>query len=191
MTDQTNPPAHRSKRRWLRVVLAAVVLAVVAKYVASFVYYRSTAKLLKRNIDAALSLELESTRAEGLPLTFAELDKWYATPPTNENAATVLQEAFALYAKPSPRANRGRQEDEESRTFLLIMGSDKLPPRTEPLPGDMKTSIAKVLAQNEAALKLLHKGAAMTACRSPVDLTQGFAVRLPHLNKFREGANLL
>ncbi len=181
----------RRLRNALVVVLTVALLAVVAKCVASLLYYRSTSELLKRNIDAALSVELETVRAEGLPLTFAELDKWYVTPPASENAATVLQEAFALYAKPAPGAHRsiGRREGERSR--LPIIGSAELPPVSEPLPDDIKASVAEVLAKNEAALKLLHKGASMTACRFPIDLTQGFGVHLTHLNKFREGANLL
>jgi hypothetical protein len=191
MTDQTSPIAPRCKCRWLRVVLTVAVLAVLAKCVASFVYFRSTSELLKRNIDAALSAELETVRADGLPLTFAELDKWYATPPASENAATVIQEAFALYAKPTPRTHRGRQEDEERRSLLPIIGSGELPPRTEPLPDEMKEAIAEVLAENEAALKLLHRGTSMKASRYPIDMTQGFGVRLPHVNRVRVAANLL
>jgi type II secretory pathway pseudopilin PulG len=181
----------RRLRNALVVVLVLAVLAAVAKLVASLAYHRSTSELLKRNIDGALQAELEAVRAEGLPVTFAELDKWYVSPPASENAATVLQEAFALYAKPAPRPRFGRQEEAIGRSRLPIIGSPKSPPVSEPLSDDTKASIAEVLAQNEAALKLLHKGASMTACRYPIDLTQGFEVRLPHLNKLREGANLL
>jgi hypothetical protein len=179
--------ASRRLRRALVVVLIVSILAVVAKYVASLVYYRPTSELLKRNIDAALSAELEAVRAKGLPLIFAELDKWYTTPPAGENAATVLQEAFALYAKHTPKGNRRRPEVSP----LQIIGFAKLPPRTEPLPQDMKASIAEVLAQNEAALKLLHKGASMTACRYPVDFTRGYARGPGHLSELREGIDLL
>jgi hypothetical protein len=183
--------ASRRLRTALVVVLTVAVLAVGAKLVASILYYRSTSELLKRSIDVALQAELEAIRAEGLPLTLAEVDKWYATPPADENAATVLQEAFDLYAKPAlgTRRSGGRRVDE--RSLLPVVGSAELPPGSEPLPDNTKASIAEFLSQNEAALKLLHKGASMPACRYPIDLTQGFHVHLPHLNKLRECAKLL
>lgn len=181
----------KASRRLRTALVVVLALVVAAKLVASLVYYRSTSELLRRNIHAALSAELETVRAEGLPVTFAELDKWYATPPAGENAATVLQEAFSLYAKPTPgtRHSGGRQEDASAR--LPIAGSTNLPLGSEPLPEYMNASIAEVLTQNEAALKLLHKGASMSVCRYPVDLTQGYRARFTHLGKVREGANLL
>ena len=187
MTDQASPLAPRRKRRWLRVVFAVLILVVAAKFAASLIYYRSTSALLKRSIHSALSAELETVRAEGLPLTFTELDRWYATPPAGENAATVLQEAFALYAAGIPTAPRRTDRHGRGRALLLPLS----PPRSEPLPDDMKDTIAEVLTQNDAALKLLHKGAALTACRYPVDFTQGFGVRLPHVGKVRAGVDLL
>ncbi len=183
--------ASRRLRTALVVVLTVAVLAGVAKYIAGVAYCRSTSELLRRNINAALSAELEMVRAEGLPVTLAEVDKWYATPPAGDNAATVLLEAFALYAKPPPSPHFGRQEEERRRSLLPIAGSAEMPPESEPLPDDMKASIAEVLAQNEAALKLLRKGASMTACRFSVDLTKAFGMGFAHLNKFREEANLL
>jgi len=183
----------RRLRTALVVVLIVAILAVIAKLVTSLAYHRSTSELLRRNIHAALQAELEAVRAEGLPSTFTELDKWYVTPPADENAATILQEAFTLYTKPtpSPRRSRGRQEEERRLSLLPLAGFAELPSECEPLPDDMKAAIVEFLTQNEAAIKLLHKGASMKACRFPVDLTKGFGVQLPHLNKFREGANLL
>jgi len=190
MTDQPSLLVPRRKRRWLRAVVAVLVLVPAAICVASLLYYHSTSELLKRRIDAALRVKLETLRAEGLPLTFAELDKWYTTPPPGENAATVLQEAFAVYSKPNP-PSRGWRETDEYWSLLPVIGSARLPPGTEPLPKQMKDAIAEVLSQNDAALKLLHKGASMTTCRYPIDSTRGFDVRLPHLNNVRLGAKLL
>ena len=98
--------AAKISRRLRNALVVLLVLVVAATCIASLLYQRSTSDLLKRNIDAALTAELETVRAEGLPLTFAEMDKWYATPPAGENAATVLQEAFVLYAKPTPSSRR-------------------------------------------------------------------------------------
>jgi hypothetical protein len=179
------------KRRFARVLLVIVFLSLAGACLAGLAYYRSASAFLKNRMEAALNVRIETMRAEGLPVTLAELDKWYVTLPPDQNAATVLQQAFALYAKPVGRNGRRRGAGDEQESPLPIIGPARLPPASEPLPAEMKEAIAETLAQNEAALKLLHRGASMRACRYPTDLTKGFSVRLAHLENVRMGARLL
>jgi len=135
----------RRLRNALVVVLAVAILAVVAKCIASFEYTAPQAKLLNGTLTGTQPPNSKGSRRRSAP-DFAELDKWYATPPAGENAATVLQEAFALYAKPAPRTHSGRQEDKRE-SVLRTIGSAKLPPGSESLSDDMKDTITKVLAK--------------------------------------------
>jgi hypothetical protein len=74
---------------------------------------------------------------------------------------------------------------------LPLIGKAKLPDRTEPLPKDMKASIAQYIADNNEALALLHKAAAIEHCRYPVDLNAGFEVQLNHLSSLKTCMRLL
>jgi hypothetical protein len=181
------------RRMLLRVVLAVIILALAAIFFVSLRCFRSASSpSLKQRTEAALGVKLETLRAEGLPITLAELDKWYGTPPPEENAATILQQAFALYVKPAASSGRHRNREEDARESPLpIINRAPLPPASEPLPAEMGDAIAEFLLQNEAALKLLHIGTSMRACRYPIDLTKGSFVLLPHLSNVRMGTWLL
>jgi hypothetical protein len=74
---------------------------------------------------------------------------------------------------------------------LPIIGFAELPPPKEPLSKEMTEAITEVMTQNQAALKLVHIGAQMTACRYPIDLTKGRLVKLVHVHKIRSAVNLL
>jgi len=47
------------------------------------------------------------------------------------------------------------------------------------------------LAKNQKTLQLLHQAATRTKCRYPVDLTEGYTAKLPHLAKIKTCAQLL
>lgn len=53
------------------------------------------------------------------------------------------------------------------------------------------TQSPSFLAKNQKTLTLLHQAAAKKHCRYPVDLTEGFNAKLPHLAKLRTCAQLL
>lgn len=184
-------PSQCRKRRIVRPLIVIVVLVLTVAALAALAYYRSTSAFLKQRADSALKVRIATMRAGGLPLTPAELDKWYVTPPPDQNAATFLLQAFALYAKPAAGKGRRRGEGDEWKVPLPNIGQIELGSSSEPLPAEMKDAIAKTLVQNEAALELLHTGASMRACRYPIELTKGSAVLLPHLNLVRMGVSLL
>ena len=96
-------------------------------------------------------------------MTTAELTKWYAPVPPEENAALILTNAFAHLV-------RGNTNSPD----LPIIGRGKLPPRSEPLPSEMRQAIADYVATNRVALELLEKGLGLKSCRYPVHLTPGW-----------------
>jgi hypothetical protein len=125
------------------------------------------------------------------------LDKWYTTPPSNQNAATVYQQAVDLFAQPKPgpgRRERGRlrpeNNEQEPIDPIRLMLAGELPLASESLPNEVRQAITEVVTQNTGALKLLHEGAGMSTCRYPIERSQG-TVRLPHLRDLRYGVSLL
>ncbi len=192
MREPSDAPRRGS---WFRIVFIIVLLVAVVISGAYLSYCHSTYRFIKQRAQAALTIKLETLSAEGVPLTLEDLDKWYTTPPSNENAAVVLQQAFDFYVPPktSGRPSRwGRSREEEGpEKPLPIIGFAELPPPDEPLSKEMTEAITEVLTKNEATLKLLHTGAQMTACRYPIDLTKSGLVKLVHLNKIRPAVSLL
>jgi hypothetical protein len=154
--------------RWT-IVITVVVLLIAGITVIPHIYYG-------RKIQA----RLDAIRAQGLPVTTAELDLWYATPPPGENAADVLVPAFQKYAKAAA----------DTVAKLPIVGTAILPDRNQPLSPEMKAVVADYLGQNAEALGLLAKGAAMERCRYPTNLALGPGALLDHLAQLRQGARL-
>src|SRR5690349_16781228 len=126
--------AKASSRLWNALV---AVLVLAGLYGA----YRYT---LHRMVEA----KLNEIRKQGYPVTLAELDKWYPQPLPGENAAEDYENAFAQYAK----------WDYERLRVLPLVGDAKLPTNGGPLSSDVREAIASYLADNQAALKLLHAG---------------------------------
>jgi hypothetical protein len=191
MNDQpAQAPLNRKRHRFKTIVSALLVL--LALY---FVYWYC--------LSSAIQKRLDSIRQAGFPATCAELDKWYTQPPAEENAADVYLEAFAKYEwwtnKPATFSTPSDATDKSKfsspprtrRDQLPIIGFAKLPPRTEPLPAEMKQLVAEYLSDNAEALRLLHRASAMKSCRYAVDLTKGAATLLPHLNRLRQAARVL
>ncbi|MHC4643128.1 MAG: hypothetical protein ACYS32_15910 [Planctomycetota bacterium] len=170
MAEQESIEKPRRKRK---VLQALVVLLVII--IAGFVVFRLVLKL-------KVHARLDAIRADGYPVTCAELDKWYTIPETAENAADTIIDSFSHYEK---------WEEEEKRKQLPIVGHAHLPLRTEPLAQDTKALITEYLAGNEQALELLRKGAAIEYSRYPCDFTEGYYLVLPHLSNVRTGAKML
>ena len=170
MEEQKNSEKPRRKRKVLRTLL--IVLVVI---IACFVVFRLVLR-------SKLNARLDAIRAAGYPATCAELDAWYTIPESAENAADAFIDSFSRYEK---------WDDDEKRKLLPIVGDAELPLRTEPLTEETKALITQYLADNQQALELLHKGAAIEHSRYPVDFSKGFATLLPHLSDLRTGAKLL
>jgi len=168
MMDE-NEAAPRKRRR-LKVSYVLIILLLFC--VGAFALFRLSLK-------SRLQARIDAIRADGYPVTCAELDKWYTIPENAENAAYTFIDASWCY-----------RELGEIKSLPLI-GEAKLPARTESLPDGMKTAITGFIADNNEALALLHKASAIEHCRYPIDLSSGSDVRLYHINELRKCIMLL
>jgi hypothetical protein len=160
------------KRFRLKISHILIILLLVC--IGTFAYHRLSLK-------SKLQKRIDAIRAAGYPVTCAELDKWYAIPPNVENAAYKIIDAFTYYKK----------WDREKAELLPVAGKAKLPPRTEPMPEEMKALITQYVADNNEALELLHAGAAIEHCRYPIDLSAGFETLTPEISEIRPGIFML
>jgi hypothetical protein len=160
------------KHRRLKVSNILIIMLLIC--IVAFAFFRLSLK-------SKLQARIDAIRAAGYPVTCAELDEWYKIPPNVENAAYTLTDAFSHYKK----------WDKEKAKPLPVVGKAKLPPRTEPLPEEMKALIEQYIADNNEALELLHVGAAIEHCRYPIDLSAGFETKLSPLSDIRAGVFLL
>jgi len=160
------------RRRKLKVSHILIVLLLIA--VGTFAMFRLSLR-------SKLRARIDVIRAAGYPVTWAELDEWYAIPQDAENAADTIIEAFLCYRKLN-------QTEVES---LPVVGRGELPPRTEPLAEETKSLVAQYLADNQQALELLHEAAALKHSRYPVDFSLGLGYQMYHLSDMRRGAVLL
>jgi hypothetical protein len=170
MAEQKSVEKPRQERKILQTFVILLVFII-----SGFVALRFILKI-------KLHERLDAIRAEGYPATYAELDAWYTIPESAENAADVFIDSFSHYEK---------WEDEKKLKLLPIIGQAKLPLRTEPLAEDTKALVAEYLVDNQKALELLRKGAAIEHSRYPVDLSKGFEALMPDLSNIRDGAKLL
>ena len=166
--NETGP----GKRRRLKISHILIILLLVG--IGYFVFFRLSLK-------SKLQARIDAIRAAGYPVTCIELDQWYKIPPDAENAAYTIEEAFSFY----------KTWDKEKSRSLPLIGSAELPPRTEPLPAEMKTLVAEYISDNNEALELFHKAAGIEHCRYPIDLSAGFATLVPNLSEMRNAVRLL
>jgi hypothetical protein len=123
-------------------------------------------------------LFVEATRKRGYPASLAELDAWYPSVPPAENAALVYTNAFGLLTNSTgPIAN--------------FMGKNWLPPIGQDLTAEERNELKDVLADNQAALRLLYSAPASGRSRYPIRLEEGFTVPLRHLGEMRRAVSLL
>lgn len=151
-----------------RIKISHVLLVLLLAGIALFAILRIQTKFRLRD-------RIDAIRAAGYPATCVELDRWYSIPRDAENAAYTFQDAFLSLKK----------WDKGKLKSLPVAGSAELPPRTEPLPSEMKTLMAEYVADNNEAVDLLHEAAKIEHCRYPVDLRAGFATLLPNLSEMR------
>ena len=170
MAENENTEKPRRKRKVLQTLVILLITII-----AGFVVFRLVLR-------SKLHARLDAIRAAGYPATCAELDAWYTIPESAENAADTFIDSFSHYNK---------WEDEKKRELLPVVGEAELPLRTEPLSVETKNLVVAYLADNQQALELLHKGAAIEHSRYPVDLSMGFEALMPDLNNIRTGARLL
>lgn len=154
-------------KAWLVLVLVPTILVV------AFVVYRLCGA-------SALQKQIEALSAASYPVTLAELDQWYATPATGQNAADYVTAAISYLRDPTA------QEKEHLPSFT----SDRLWPRTEALDEKTLDLIARFVDRNQQAIELLEDAAALPSSRFPIDLTQGHRTLINHVSEFRKIAHL-
>jgi hypothetical protein len=190
--DMNGQPSPVSPNR--RARLKIVVLILVGLIVLYFVCRYSLALSIQRRID--------SIHQAGFPATCAELDKWYLQTPPGENAADIYSNAFVYYqwwtnkdaqfsAPADARHGKRPSPPRSKRDLLPVVGTAKLPPRTEPLAAETLKVIAEYLSDNAESLRLLREAGTIKSCRYPVDLSKGASMSLRHLNALRQAARLL
>ena len=121
-------------------------------------------------------LIVETIRNQGYPASLAELDAWYPSVPPGENAALVYTNAFALLTNLAG-----------PNTSII----SALPPIGQGLSADDESELKDVLADNQAALRLIYSAPTYGRSRYPVCLGDGYNVRLLHLAKTKEAVTLL
>ena len=163
---------EKPRRKW-KVLQTLVILLVII--IAVFVAFRLILKL-------KLHARFDAIRAEGYPATCAELDALYTIHESAENAADTFIDSFSSYEI---------WGGEEKRKLLPVVGLAKLPLRTEPLTEETKALVTRYIADNQQALELLHKGAAIEHSRYHVDLSKGLEALNLDFSNIRHGARLL
>lgn len=161
-----------TKRR-RKFKISYVIIGLLVVIIAGFIIFRLNSK-------SKIESKLAAIRAEGYPVTLAELDAWYAIPESSKNAADTITEAFSHYY----------EWDKEYLKGLPVVGEARLPIRTEPMSAEMKALVAEYVSDNKEALDLLAKGAAIEHSRYPVDLTKGVGL-LSYLGDIRQGMKKL
>jgi hypothetical protein len=121
---------------------------------------------------------VEAIHKKGYPATPSELDAWYLAVPPAENVALAYTNAIAgLTNATGPVTN--------------YTSKNWLPPIGEGLSPDERSELKAVLANNQAALRLLYAAPASGRSRYPIHLQDGPATELPHLFKIKQAASLL
>lgn len=118
---------------------------------------------------------LERLRAAGLPTTPAELDRWYETPPDNQNLALPVLEAAQALRVPSM-----------TDTNVPWLGRAEVPMPGLPLDERLRTRIEGLVHTNGAALALARSAIDRPRCRYPVPLSMGAETPIRHLGPVRQ-----
>jgi hypothetical protein len=119
---------------------------------------------------------IEAIHKQGYPVAMSELDAWYPSVPPAENAALFYTNAFGLLTNASGPNTRF---------------TSALPAIGQGLSADEESELKDLLADNQAALRLLYSAPASGRSRYPVRLADGFNALLPHLAKSRDAVTLL
>lgn len=155
--------------RWKTAALAVFVVLAVG-----FGIFRWRAGA---NLDAAK----QRVRDAGYPVTYAELDEFYALPESGENRAYLLQFAIDSIVAPSRKLEEN----------LPISGSADLPHRSEPIPEEQVLAMRTFVLQNLDAVDAVFESFEYEECRFPIDVNVGPAMQLGHLAQIRTLARRL
>lgn len=156
-------------RRWKTVLLGLFIVVVIG-----FGGFRW-------RVGANLGAAQQQVRDAGYPVTYAELDEFYARPASGENRAYLLE--FAFDAMKEPGWNM--------RDNLPLIGNAELPHRTQAIPEEQLRAMRAYALLNLQASEAVFESFEYDACRFSVDMNAGPSMELSHLAKLRELARLL
>lgn len=168
MSQQDTRRGAGRDRIWMTVVMILLLLVVGLG-------------ALRLRVGHRLRSRTDELRAQGYPMSEADLNEHYAIPPEAENAADLYMRAFDAYVK----ANADEQHG------LPKVGTAKLPGPTEPLPNGMKALAKGFLVKNEVALSCLYRAARIKHCQYPVKFSQDPQQLAPNPTAVRQAAFLL
>jgi hypothetical protein len=107
--------------------------------------------------------DLEALRKAGYPVTLAELDRWYAPVPAEENAALKIIEAIGQLPAAVPLQH----------AWPLSLGDS--------LSAEERSILRLTITNNQKGLELVREAASLQKSRYPCDLSQGASTVLTHL----------
>jgi hypothetical protein len=159
---------------WTKAKMAAVAVATV-------IVATGTTTVVIKAVHSTKAIHIPiNVPINGLPETLAELDAWYVEPPAGQNAATFnLRGIKAMQIKGADQIAN-----------LPVLGKLPSPPPGTPLPPLVKSTLAAFVQRNRDALQFFAQGAQYEQSRYPIDLTQGYDTRLPHLQGIKHGMQL-
>lgn len=129
--------------------------------------------------ERTLAEKIEELEAAGITVALEELNRRYAYPPEEENAALVFEKAFSRVEVP-----------DDARDELPPWSEEGWPELGEPVPEKWAPAVRELLEVNAEAIAFFHEGARLPEARYEADFTHGFAVLIPHAGRLREGARL-
>jgi len=131
--------------------------------------------LTQRKIDAKLTV----LRAQGLPVTLAELNAFYPAVPDADNAALLLDQVSRHlinwpYYDP-----------------LIGFHSNSVLYATNPITPAAQAALSDLIRSNQTALKLIYDATARTQFRYPLDLAKNSHVPTEHWGQLKKLVQLL
>jgi len=161
----------RKRRVRRRTVIIAITVGLAAAYTSYRLY-----------LSWQIRSKLDRIRAEGVPVTAAELKKWSGRPPSSQEGTCALTDVFSCI-----NINFGPLTFKD----LPLVGEAILPDKSSPLDPKMTQAIRRCLQKNAAAMKLLHEGTTFELVRGPVDPFRGRDGVLSDLGRVRLVVKLL
>ena len=164
-------------------------------------------------LQSKIAARLDAIRAAGYPGSLSELNDAYPKVPAAENAAELYQQAFDHFHATDDIIFRDRPK-KPAKASSIVKPNNKNPAKLiipkkkfyellpfvgiyngevlgEKLPPVIETASRRFITGNQDYIKRLKLATQRTRCRFPVNLTNGDATDLEHLNPLRNSIRVL
>jgi hypothetical protein len=192
MTSDADTPARpKGGSRALRFLFLCflIVLLPILVLLIWHISWRASNNAAIRRLEAA-------ARQRGEPLTLAQLATNSPALPDKDNGALLLMalwekddpvfwQAFRNGERPLPEGPRGRLFDP---TLPYLGGKVRPVVRGEPLEAASRQAAEAWLAAEAPHLQAAREALQMPYCRFPINYSEGFTARLPHLSALKREA---